>query len=149
MRWVSRARSRTPSSSWRMERSSKRTRPQSCSRIPGTPAPGPSSPASCDVRESLYATIGGMPKVRIIACGDALFSSRNLARRLPSQLVTLFQDADAVFANAEFCCPRMGTAPAPRRFITAVRPEVLDEFVELNVRLLSFANNHTGDFGGQ
>ena len=87
--------------------------------------------------------------MRIIACGDALFSSRNLARRLPSQLVTLFQDADAVFANAEFCCPRMGTAPAPRRFITAVRPEVLDEFVELNVRLLSFANNHTGDFGGQ
>jgi len=87
--------------------------------------------------------------VRIIACGDALFSCRNLAQRLPKPLVALFQSADAVFANAEFCCPRIGTAPMPRRFITAVRPEVLDEFTALNIQLLSFANNHTGDFGSQ
>ena len=87
--------------------------------------------------------------MRIVACGDALFSSRNLLERMPKELVRLFQDADAVFANAEFCCPRLTTAPMPRRFTTAVRPEVLDEFVALNIKLLSFANNHTGDFGIQ
>ena len=87
--------------------------------------------------------------MRIIACGDALLTSRNLAARLPHSLVRLFREADAVFANAEFCCPRAGTAPMPRRFITAVRPEFLDEFAALNIKLLSFANNHTGDFGAQ
>jgi len=87
--------------------------------------------------------------MRVIACGDALFSSRNLARRLDRKLVESFAAADAVFANAEFCCPRPGTPPAPRRFTTAVRPEVLDEFRDLNIRLVSFANNHTGDFGPQ
>ncbi|SEQ23015.1 poly-gamma-glutamate synthesis protein (capsule biosynthesis protein) [Faunimonas pinastri] len=87
--------------------------------------------------------------MRIIACGDALFSARNLARRLPRSLVETLAGADAVFANAEFCCPARTTSPAPRRFSTAVKPEVLDEFVDLNIRLVSFANNHTGDFGAQ
>ena len=87
--------------------------------------------------------------MRIIACGDALFSSRNLARRLDPRLVDEFRRADAVFANAEFCCPLPDTPPAPRRYTTAVNAEVLDEFVDLNVRLVSFANNHTGDFGPQ
>lgn len=87
--------------------------------------------------------------MRIIACGDALFSSRNLARRLDRKLVDELLHADAVFANAEFCCPKRDTPPMPRRFITAVKPEVLDELVDLNIRLLSFANNHTGDFGWQ
>ena len=87
--------------------------------------------------------------MRVIACGDALFSSRNLARRLDRRLVEAFTAADAVFANAEFCCPRPATPPAPRRFTTAVKPEVLDELRDLNIRLVSFANNHTGDFGPQ
>lgn len=87
--------------------------------------------------------------MQIVACGDALFSSRNLANRLDRAIVDTLTGSDAAFANAEFCCPRPGTAPAARRFFTAVRPEVLDEFVALNIRLLSFANNHTGDFGQQ
>jgi poly-gamma-glutamate capsule biosynthesis protein CapA/YwtB (metallophosphatase superfamily) len=87
--------------------------------------------------------------MRVIACGDALFSSRNLATRLSSRIVDQLARADAAFANAEFCCPRRGTPPAPRRFTTAVRPEVLDELADLNIRLLSFANNHAGDFGHQ
>ena len=33
--------------------------------------------------------------------------------------------------------------------MTAVRPETLDELGRLNIRLVSFANNHTGDFGWQ
>jgi len=85
--------------------------------------------------------------MRVVACGDALFSSRNLARRMERKLVATLTEADAAFANAEFCCPRPDTPPAPRRFTTAVRPELLDEFVDLNIRLVSFANNHTGDFG--
>ena len=85
--------------------------------------------------------------MRIIACGDALFSSRNLAKRLDPRIVQALTEADAGFVNAEFSCPRHDTPPAPRRFITAVRPEVLDELRDLNLRLVSFANNHTGDFG--
>lgn len=87
--------------------------------------------------------------MRIVACGDALFSSRNLARRLDRKLVDEFVHADAVFANAEFCCPRRDTPPQPRRFTTAVKAEVLDEFSDLNIKLVSFANNHAGDFGVQ
>ena len=87
--------------------------------------------------------------MRVVACGDALFSSRNLATRLDRKLVDEFARADAGFANAEFCCPRHDTPPQPRRFTTSVKPEVLDELSDLNIRLVSFANNHAGDFGGQ
>lgn len=85
--------------------------------------------------------------MRIVACGDALFSSRNLARRLDRSLVDELLRADGAFTNAEFCCPKLDTPPTPRRFVTAVGAEVLDEFVDLNLRMVSFANNHTGDFG--
>lgn len=86
--------------------------------------------------------------MRIIACGDLLFSSRNLAKRLDPEIVELLQSADAVFANAEFSCPQPNLPPAAGRgYITAVKPATLDEFVDLNIRLVSFANNHTGDFG--
>lgn len=86
--------------------------------------------------------------MRIIACGDALFSSRNLVNRLNKSLVETLADADAVFANAEFCCPAPTLPPAAGRgYITAVKPATLDEFTDLNIKLVSFANNHTGDFG--
>lgn len=87
--------------------------------------------------------------MKIIACGDALFSGGNLEGRLDPRLVALLQGADAVFANAEFICPARTTPPAPRRFITAVGEEALDELASIGVNLLSFANNHTGDFGAQ
>ncbi|MEE3662011.1 CapA family protein [Brenneria sp. g21c3] len=88
--------------------------------------------------------------MRIIACGDLLFSSRNLAKRLDKRLVERLSAADAVFANAEFCCPKPETPPAAGRgYITSVKPATLDEFVDLNIKLVSFANNHTGDFGPQ
>lgn len=86
--------------------------------------------------------------MRIITCGDALFSSRNLAERLDKRLVAELANADAVFANAEFCCPKYTTPPAANRgYMTSVRPETLDEFTDLNIKLVSFANNHTGDYG--
>ncbi|AYH00362.1 CapA family protein [Pectobacterium parmentieri] len=86
--------------------------------------------------------------MRIIACGDLLFSSRNLAARVDKNIVDQLAAADAVFANAEFCCPKPTTPPAAGRgYITAVRQATLDEFVDLNIKLVSFANNHTGDFG--
>lgn len=85
--------------------------------------------------------------IRVVACGDALYSSRDLARRLDPRLVETLTSADAAFANAEFCCPRHDRPPAPRRYVTAVRAELLDELAALNVRLVSFANNHAGDYG--
>jgi len=86
--------------------------------------------------------------MRIVACGDLLFSSRNLVNRLDKRIINLLQGADAVFANAEFSCPQPNIPPAAGRgYITAVKPATLDEFVDLNIKLVSFANNHTGDFG--
>ncbi|WP_416262225.1 CapA family protein [Gibbsiella quercinecans] len=86
--------------------------------------------------------------MRIIACGDLLFSSRNMVNRLDKRVIDLLTSADAVFANAEFSCPQPNIPPAAGRgYITAVKPVTLDEFAELNIRLVSFANNHTGDFG--
>lgn len=88
--------------------------------------------------------------MRIIASGDSLFSSRNLATRLDQGLVQQLKQADAVFTNAEFCTPNRTTPPAAGRgYITSVVPETLDEFVDLNIKLVAFANNHTGDFGWQ
>jgi poly-gamma-glutamate capsule biosynthesis protein CapA/YwtB (metallophosphatase superfamily) len=88
--------------------------------------------------------------MRIIACGDSLFSSRNLAARIDRKLVELFHGADAVFTNAEFCTPKYSTPPlAGRGYTTGVKPETLDEFADLNMKLVSFANNHTGDYGWQ
>ncbi|UFN51304.1 CapA family protein [Roseomonas sp. OT10] len=87
--------------------------------------------------------------MRVVACGDALFSSGNLAKRLDPKLVSLLSEAEASFANAEFICPKRDTPPAPRRFITAVGEEAIDELASIGINLLSFANNHTGDFGPQ
>ena len=88
--------------------------------------------------------------MRFIACGDSLFSSRNLKNRLNPQLVELLLSADGVFTNAEFCTPDPETPPAAGRgYMTSVRPSLLDEFASLNIRMLSFVNNHTGDYGWQ
>lgn len=67
--------------------------------------------------------------MRFIACGDSLFSSRNLRNRLDPQLVELLLSADGVFTNAEFCTPNPETPPAAGRgYMTSVRPSLLDEF---------------------
>jgi poly-gamma-glutamate capsule biosynthesis protein CapA/YwtB (metallophosphatase superfamily) len=87
--------------------------------------------------------------MRIVACGDALFSSTNLAGRLDPKLIDILKNADGTFANAEFICPKPTTPPAPRRFITAVAPGAIDEMAAIGINLFSFANNHTGDFGPQ
>ncbi|MBL8698218.1 MAG: CapA family protein [Alphaproteobacteria bacterium] len=87
--------------------------------------------------------------MRIVATGDSLFSSRNLAKRLDPALISTFAGADGAFTNAEFICPRHGTPPAPRRFITAVDAAAIDELTSLGINLISFANNHAGDFGHQ
>lgn len=86
--------------------------------------------------------------MRFILCGDALFSSRNLAKRLDKRLVKLLQEADGGFVNAEFCTPNPETPPASGRgYTTSVRPATLDEFVDLNLPMVGFVNNHTGDYG--
>ena len=41
--------------------------------------------------------------MRFIVCGDSLFSSRNLVKRLDKKLVNWFQTADGAFTNSEFC----------------------------------------------
>lgn len=87
--------------------------------------------------------------MRIVLCGDLLFSSRNLARRLDPRVVKLLTEADAVFANAEFSTPRRTTPPGLCMYLTSVSPDTLQELADLNIRLVSFANNHTVDFGTQ
>ncbi|SEH44980.1 CapA family protein [Fructobacillus pseudoficulneus] len=86
--------------------------------------------------------------MKLILFGDMLFSSRNLAKRLDQQLVNKISSADASFANAEFTTPEADkTVAAGRGYVTAVRPEALKELENLQVNLVSFANNHSGDFG--
>lgn len=88
--------------------------------------------------------------MKFIACGEALFSSRNLANRLDKKLVEQFWEADTVFVNAEFCTPEYDTPPAAGRgYTTSVKPDTLDEFADLNMNMVAFANNHTGDYGSQ
>jgi poly-gamma-glutamate capsule biosynthesis protein CapA/YwtB (metallophosphatase superfamily) len=87
--------------------------------------------------------------MRLIAGGDALFSGGNLGGRLDQRLLDALAQCDAAFVNAEFICPARTTAPAPRRFMTAVGIEAVDELTSIGFNLLSFANNHTGDFGPQ
>lgn len=87
--------------------------------------------------------------MKIVMCGDMLFSSRNLAKRLDPKVVKILQGADSVFANAEFSTPRLGTPPGLCMFLTSVPQDIQDEFVDLNIRLVGFANNHTADYGWQ
>lgn len=87
--------------------------------------------------------------MKVVLCGDLLFSSRNLKNRLDKRIVDLLVEADAVFANAEFSTPKRDTPPGLCMYLTSVRPETLDELTDLNIRLVSFANNHTTDYGPQ
>lgn len=84
--------------------------------------------------------------MRVVICGDSLFSSRNLINRLDKRVVNTLLSADAVFTNAEFSTPKHTRPPRLRMYLTSVKPETLDEFVDLNIRLISFANNHTTDY---
>lgn len=86
--------------------------------------------------------------MKFLVTGDALFSSSNLYKTMDPNLLALLQGADEAFTNAEFVTPRKNTAPAAGRgYQTSVRPKALDEFEHLNIRYVSFANNHTGDYG--
>ncbi|MEK5464161.1 CapA family protein [Paenibacillus sp. FSL R7-0210] len=88
--------------------------------------------------------------MKFLVSGDALFSSSNLYKTMDPELLALLQGADEAFTNAEFVTPRLNTAPAAGRgYQTSVRPKALDEFGKLNIRYVSFANNHTGDYGTQ
>ncbi|MFD2408832.1 CapA family protein [Paenibacillus rhizoplanae] len=88
--------------------------------------------------------------MKFLVSGDALFSSSNLDKTMDPDLLALLQGADEAFTNAEFVTPRLNTAPAAGRgYQTSVRPKALDEFGKLNIRYVSFANNHTGDYGTQ
>ena len=69
--------------------------------------------------------------MRVVATGDALFSGGNLAERLDPKLLSILEESDATFSNAEFICPAYGTAPAPRRFMTAVGIEAVDELTRI------------------
>lgn len=92
----------------------------------------------------------GRKKMRFIVCGDALFSSRNLENRLDKKIVEKLKSADGGFVNAEFCTPNPETPPAcGRGYMTSVRPATLKEFSDLNLKMVGFVNNHTGDYGWQ
>lgn len=85
--------------------------------------------------------------MRIVLCGDFLFSSTNLVNRIDKRIVDILKGADAVFANAEFSTPRQDTPPGFTMYLTSVHPDTLNEFLDLNIKLVNFANNHTADYG--
>ena len=88
--------------------------------------------------------------MRLVACGDSLFSSKNLVNRLDQRVIKYLKEADGAFTNAEFCTPTPDTPPASGRgYMTSVRADRLDELVDLNLKLISFVNNHSGDYGWQ
>lgn len=87
--------------------------------------------------------------MKVVLCGDSLFSSRNLVNRLDKRVVETLASADAVFTNAEFSTPKPMTPPGLCMYLTSVKQGTLDEFVNLNIRLVGFANNHTTDYGWQ
>lgn len=87
--------------------------------------------------------------MKIVLTGDSLFSSRNLAKRMDPKVVEILKSADAVFTNAEFSTPKRSTPPGLCMYLTSVHQETLDEFLDLNIRLVGFANNHTTDYGWQ
>lgn len=87
--------------------------------------------------------------MRTVICGDLLFSSRNLVNRLDKKIIEILLNADAVFANAEFSTPKKTTPPGLCMYLTSVKPETLDEFNDLNIKMISFANNHATDYGWQ
>lgn len=87
--------------------------------------------------------------MRVVLCGDMLFSSRNLAARMDPKVVKILKEADAVFANAEFSTPKRGLPPGLCMYLTSVPQEIQDEFVDLNIHMVGFANNHTCDYGWQ
>ena len=90
-----------------------------------------------------------MEDMKIVLCGDLLFSSRNLANRLDSRIVEILQNADAAFCNAEFSTPKKNTPPGLCMYLTSVPQEIQDELADLNLRMVSFANNHSTDYGWQ
>ena len=88
--------------------------------------------------------------MRLAACGDSLFSSKNLVNRLDQRVIKYLKEADGAFTNAEFCTPTPDTPPASGRgYMTSVRADRLDELADLNLKLISFVNNHSGDYGWQ
>lgn len=88
--------------------------------------------------------------MRLAACGDSLFSSKNLVNRLDQRVIKYLKESDGAFTNAEFCTPTPDTPPASGRgYMTSVRADRLDELADLNLKLISFVNNHSGDYGWQ
>lgn len=87
--------------------------------------------------------------MRVLLTGDYLTSGKEVAARLDPTLLCLLREADGVFTNAEFCVPKCATPPQPGKFVKAMDPGTLDEMASINLNLISFANNHSGDFGPQ
>lgn len=85
--------------------------------------------------------------MRVVASGDALFGSRRLRRRIDPALVELFDSTPYVFVNAEFVVTAPDTAVMNAGYTLGSRPAAVDELRDLNVSVVSLANNHIGDYG--
>lgn len=87
--------------------------------------------------------------MKVILTGDCLFSSKNIANRIDPRIVEDLRSADAAFTNAEFSTPKSTSYPGLCMYLTSVPQDTLDEFNDLNIRMVGFANNHTTDYGPQ
>lgn len=76
--------------------------------------------------------------MRLVAAGDWIFARTNLINRLDSRITDEFTNSDTNFVNAEFTCSRPDIYPpaAGRLYTTSVKDKILNEFVNLNIRLL-------------
>lgn len=87
--------------------------------------------------------------MRILGTGDLVLGSRRLRARVDPEVLSEIDNADAVMTNAEFTTPTRDRAPMPRGFVFGPDATIVDELVDLGIELVSFANNHAGDFGPQ
>ena len=65
-----------------------------------------------------------------------------------SALLALLHRSDIAFANLDCTFDCSGTPPHPDEYLVAAPPEQLDLIAELGINVVSQANNHSMDFGG-
>ena len=87
-----------------------------------------------------------------IALGGSLegaFETSGGAGELASQISPLFTESDIGFSNLDCTFDTTGEPPRPDEYLVHATPGQLDILKELGIDIVSQANNHSLDFGGE